>query len=117
MATVTERRTRHLARANEIRLDRSKLHREVKQLDGDAGMERVAELLLDPPESITSMPAFDLLQWPRRTGHQAARKFWFGVAAPPWRENIELRELTDRQRRLLAKAVLRRLEAKRRARR
>ena len=62
-----------LQRANWIRDERGKLRREVEQLSRKGGADRVAALLLNPPEVVETMMIFDLLRWVDRIGRSQAR--------------------------------------------
>lgn len=58
-----DQRRAALERANDIRLRRAQIKRDVT-----AGRAQVPDLLLDPPECILTMPLFDLLLCVRRWG-------------------------------------------------
>ncbi len=55
--TVAKQRTEALERANEIRLDRAQIKRDLK-------MRKISivDLLLDPPDSLATMPVLDLVR-------------------------------------------------------
>jgi hypothetical protein len=90
-----------LARANEVRLARAALKREVA-----AGARNAIDVVLDSPWEAESMTVSELLSSQRRWGRARSRKLIMSVGLT---ETKRLGTLTERQRRLLAGA----LEAKR----
>ena len=82
-----------LARANEVRLARAALKREVA-----AGKRTVAEVIEEVPWETESMTLIELLTSQRSWGRTRARKFLVGLMLP---ENKRLGSLTARQRILL----------------
>jgi hypothetical protein len=88
---------RALSRANEIRLARSALKREVTK-----GTVSVGEVILECPWEAASMTIAELLTSQRRWGTTRCRKFLAAIGMP---ETKTLRSMTDRQRALLAKMV------------
>lgn len=100
-ATTAPGRPQHLAalaRANEVRLARAELKRQVAE--GDV---HVAEVILDSPWEAQTMSVADLLMSQHRWGHTRCRKF---LQCIPMSENKTIGSMTDRQRRALA-AMLR----------
>jgi hypothetical protein len=85
---------RALERANEVRLARAALKRNVA-----AGAVDVAEVVLRCPWEAESMAVSDLLTSQRRWGHTRCRKL---LAQVPLTERKTLGSMTDRQRRSLA---------------
>ncbi len=87
-------RLRALQRANEIRLARAELKRQIS--DGEVS---VADVLLEVPRHASSWAVGDLLMSQRRWGASKCRKFL-------WKNRINetkpVGALTERQRRLLA---------------
>jgi hypothetical protein len=87
-------RLRALERANEIRLARAELKRQIAE-----GEVSVAEVLLDVPPHASSWAVWDLLISQRRWGTSKCRKFL-------WKNRINetkpVGALTERQRRVLA---------------
>jgi hypothetical protein len=95
-ATLTARpqRLRALGRANEIRLARAELKRQIA--DGEVS---VADVLLDVPAHAESWAIRDLLMSQRRWGSTRCRKF---LSRNHILETKPVGALTERQRRLLA---------------
>jgi hypothetical protein len=91
---------RALAHANEVRLARAALKREIR-----AGHANAADVVRDCPSEVDSMAVSELLQSQRRWGRTRVRKFLMPLAV---NEHRELGRLTVRQRAELA----RRLEEK-----
>lgn len=89
-----------LRRANDVRLERAAMRREVAQVARGEGCTRVAELLEDPPDVIATLAIFELLQWPRWIGRSQARAIL--RMHGPIGERREIQTLTPRQRRALA---------------
>jgi hypothetical protein len=87
-------RLRALERANEIRLARAELKRQIAE-----GEVTVADVLLDVPEHANSWSVWDLLMSQRRWGTSKCRKF---LARNHINETKPVGALTERQRRLLA---------------
>jgi len=83
-----------LARANEVRLARAELKRQVA--DGEL---TVAEVLLDRPWQAESMAIADLLMSQHRWGRTRCRRF---LGAIPMNETKTVGSMTDRQRHELA---------------
>ena len=88
-----------LARANEVRLARAALKRTIA-----AGSRNAADVILDCPWEVESMPVGELLASQRRWGTTRSRKF---ITALSMSENKKIGTLTDRQRKLLATALAR----------
>lgn len=84
---------RALARANEVRLARAALKREIA-----AGKRTVAEVIEEVPWQTESMTLIELLTSQRSWGRTRARKFLVGLMLP---ENKRLGSLTARQRMVL----------------
>jgi hypothetical protein len=89
---------RALQRANEVRLARAELKRNVAH-----GRVHVADVVLHPPWEAASMTIADLLMSQRRWGVTRCRKL---LQVIPMSENKTVGSMTDRQRRALA-ALLR----------
>ncbi len=85
---------RALARANEVRLARAELKRQVA--DGEIC---AADVILECPWEAASMPVADLLTSQRRWGTTRCRKILQSV---PMSENKTVGSMTERQRRALA---------------
>ena len=92
--TPTPQRLRALERANEIRLARAELKRQIAD-----GHVSVAEVLLDPPLEAGSWAIGDVLTSQRRWGSTRCRKF---LLRHHITETKAVGALTERQRRLLA---------------
>lgn len=90
-------RLRALERANEIRLARAELKRQIAY-----GQISAAELILDPPTEADSWAIAELLLSQRRWGDTRCRKF---LLRNQISETKPLGALTDRQRRLLAQQL------------
>lgn len=88
---------RALERANQVRLNRAELKREVGRGDRSA-----ADVVRKGPDETTTMTIAELLTSQRRWGRTRARKFLIGLSLG---ENKALGTLTPRQRRLLASAL------------
>jgi hypothetical protein len=86
-----------LARANEVRLARAALKRDVS-----AGRRRVTEVLLDSPWEAESMSLTELLCSQRRWGRARSRKLLSSIALS---EGKRIGSLTERQRRILVAAL------------
>jgi hypothetical protein len=86
-----------LARANQVRLARAALKRDVS-----AGRRQVAEVILDSPWEADSMSLSELLCSQRRWGRARSRKLLSSIALS---EGKRVGTLTDRQRRLLVAAL------------
>lgn len=95
--TPEPQRLRALERANEIRLARACLKREIARGDVTA-----AQVLLDCPKEACSWPVGDLLMSQRRWGTTRCRKF---LARNQIVETKPVGTLTERQRRLLAASL------------
>lgn len=89
------------ALANERRLARAVIRREVIALDHRAGRERVAELLGDPPPELGGASIAMVLCWIHRVGPRQTRR-WLTSLSMPVSELRQVRELTERQRREIA---------------
>lgn len=85
---------RALARANEVRLARAELKRQVA--DGEIS---AADVILECPWEAASMPVADLLMSQRRWGTTRCRKV---LQAVPMSENKTVGSMTERQRHALA---------------
>ena len=86
-----------LARANQVRLARAALKRDVS-----AGRRQVTEVVLDSPWEADSMSLSELLCSQRRWGRARSRKLLSSIALS---EGKRVGTLTDRQRRLLVAAL------------
>jgi hypothetical protein len=95
-ATLTPdaHRFRALARANEIRMARAELKRQIADGEVDA-----ADVILDPPLAARSWSVGELLVSQRGWGATRCRRF---LARSHISERRRVGELTDRQRNLLA---------------
>ncbi len=96
IATVTPdaHRFRALARANQIRIERAGLKRQIAEGEVDA-----AAVILDPPPAARSWSVGELLVSQRGWGAARCRRF---LARSHISERRTVGELTDRQRHLLA---------------
>ena len=92
--TRQPQRLRALERANEIRLARAVLKRQIAD-----GRITAAEVILSPPCAAMSWAIGDLLMSQRRWGATRCRKF---LLRNQINENRSIGALTERQRRLLA---------------
>lgn len=88
---------RALARANEVRLARAELKRQVL-----AGRLEAAEVILEVPWAAETMAVSDLLLSQRRWGHTRVRKL---LATIPVSEGKTIGSMTERQRGALATAL------------
>jgi hypothetical protein len=96
-ATPEPQRLRALERANEIRLARACLKRQIAR-----GEVTAAQVLLDCPKEACSWPIGDLLMSQRRWGTTRCRKF---LSRNQIVETKPMGTLTERQRRLLAASL------------
>ncbi len=101
LMTRQPQRLRALERANEIRLARAELKRRIAEGDTSA-----AEIILDPPCAATSWEIGELLMSQRRWGSSRCRKF---LLRNQISETKQVGALTERQRRLLADQLSRRV--------
>jgi hypothetical protein len=85
---------RALQRANEVRLARAELKRQIAE-----GTVHAADVILRCPAPIENMTVGELLVSQRRWGSTRCRKYLMAV---PLSETKTLGSLTDRQRRALA---------------
>lgn len=86
-----------LARANQVRLARAALKREIS-----AGRRSVSEVILDSPWEADSMSLSELLCSQRRWGRARSRKL---LASAALGEGKKVGTLTERQRRILVVAI------------
>ena len=98
MAPAGPQYMRALERANQVRLARAALKRQVAM-----GLVDASEVILECPWEAESMAVADLLMSQRRWGQTRCRKF---LAQIPMSETKTVGTMTDRQRRTLA-AMLR----------
>jgi len=102
-AIVAPQHMQALARANEVRLARAELKRQV-----GAGRITVADVVLTCPWEAESMPLIELLSAQRRWGRARSRKL---IVQTGLTENKHIGTLTERQRRLLAAALEAKVQA------
>jgi hypothetical protein len=86
-----------LARANEVRLARAALKREIS-----AGRREITEVIMDSPWEVESMGLGELLCAQRRWGRARSRKLLSSTALS---EGKQVGTLTERQRRILVAAL------------
>ena len=96
-ATPEPQRLRALERANEIRLARASLKRQIAR-----GETSAAQVLQDCPDEAASWPIGDLLMSQRRWGVTRCRKF---LSRNQIVETKPVGTLTERQRRLLVASL------------
>jgi hypothetical protein len=101
---------RALATANEIRFGRARLHCEVKALGGDDGFRRVADLLEENPQCLSSLRILDMLMWIHRVGVGRSRRFLRHAEGAQVSERATVGSITPRQRRSLARALRQEVE-------
>jgi hypothetical protein len=87
-----------LERANQVRLARADLKRQIAD-----GRLRAVDVILTAPWEAESMAVADVLASQRRWGRTRARRLLAGIPLP---ENKTLGSITERQRQTLASAVL-----------
>jgi hypothetical protein len=97
LKTPEPQRLRALERANQIRLARAALKRNIA-----LGEVSAAEVILKCPDAASSWPIGDLLMSQRRWGSTRCRKF---LSRNQIVETKPVGTLTDRQRRLLATSL------------
>jgi hypothetical protein len=97
MITPEPQRMRALGRANEIRLARAELKRQIA--DGDVS---AADVILAPPREASTWALGELLISQRRWGATRCTKF---LSRCQINETKTVGALTERQRRLLAKQL------------
>src|SRR3954465_3069446 len=93
-----------LARANQVRLARAALKRDIS-----AGRRHVTEVVLEAPWEVESMKLSELLCSQRRWGRARSRKL---LATAALSEGKRLGTLTERQRRILVAALEAKLAAR-----
>lgn len=96
---------RALERANEIRIERSRLLGGNPRRGGRSGLlsrERAAELLLDPPVALGGATVSQLLLRVRWVGAMKTEKLCRLIGAS---ESRRIGDLTERQRRVLAELL------------
>jgi hypothetical protein len=86
-----------LARANQVRLARAALKRDIS-----AGRRSIGEVIMDSPWEADSMSLSELLCSQRRWGRARSRKL---LSATALSEGKRVGSLTDRQRRILVAAL------------
>lgn len=101
LMTRQPQRLRALERANQIRLARAELKRRIAE-----GGISAAEVILDPPGAAASWEIGELLMSQRRWGSSRCRKF---LLQNQISETKPVGALTERQRRLLADKLTRRV--------
>jgi len=94
---MQQQHMRALARANEVRLARAALKREIA-----AGSRSALEVVRDVPWEAESMAVGELLAAQRRWGKARSRKL---ISSAGLKETKEVGDLTERQRRVLAGAL------------
>lgn len=94
MTPLEQKRMRALARANEVRLARADLKRQLA-----SGHLSAADVLLEPPLAVLSWPVAKLLLSQPRWGQATCHKF---LSRNEIGELRRVGALTDRQRRVLA---------------
>jgi hypothetical protein len=97
LKTPEPQRLRALERANEIRLARAALKRQIA-----LGEVSAAEIILDCPDAAASWPVGDLLMSQRRWGTTRCRKF---LSRSHIVETKPIGSLTERQRQVLASGL------------
>ena len=93
-ATTAPQHMRALDRANQVRLARAELKREIAD-----GSRSVAEVIVESPWESESMTVTDLLMSQHRWGRTRCRRFLSSVSIP---ETKTVGTLTDRQRHCVA---------------
>jgi hypothetical protein len=93
-ATTAPQHMRALDRANQVRLARAELKREIAD-----GTRTVADVVADCPWESESMTISDLLMSQHRWGRTRCRRF---LAAVPMAETKTIGSMTERQRACLA---------------
>ena len=95
--------------ANKVRVDRAKLHREVRTLDRVEGGALVADIVSDCPKCVERMTVVQILGWIHRVKDMQAANILYGLrcsSSPGARVGISetrtLGSLTARERRALA---------------
>lgn len=92
-----------LARANEVRLARAALSRQIRALPPAEGAAYVADVLLAPPPEMATMSVEALLGEIHRWGDSRSRK---ALLRAQVREGKAVGSLTPRQAKALAQAIL-----------
>lgn len=105
--TAEEQRNAAREIGNRIRLARSCRRRAVEALEPREGERLVAELLRDPPPELLGADVLVVLGWIRRASRTLSLRRL--RAAGVTSELVKVRDLTDRQRRVLAAACTREL--------
>ena len=97
MAPARPQHMQALQRANEVRLARAELKRNIAE-----GTITVSEVILTCPWEAASMTIAELLTSQRRWGTTRCRKFLAGIGMP---ETKTVGSMTERQRTLLAAMI------------
>jgi hypothetical protein len=67
--------------ANERRMERARLKREIQQLPPAEAWARAADILADPPASLSSLLLTDYLMWQHRFGKHMTGRFMLSLRA------------------------------------
>lgn len=106
--TTFEQRQLALKRANEVRLTNAAFRRRVAQLDPVTGLLTVALAVENPTAEQDALRVEDLLRMPRRMGNVVVNKLL--ITAGVHRAGRRVRELSPRQREVLATGLRARAE-------
>lgn len=91
-----------LAKANEIRIAIAEEKRKIRAMTHREAAERMAEMLLQDPDLISSVQMDKFLTWPRGSGAAAARRMLRRWKMPP---GVRLGVLSEDSRRFIASEI------------
>ena len=96
-----------LREANRVRLANAATLRSIEALPRPDAENRVAELLRDPTPDVAALHVGRLLEAIPRVGRVKARALLAATGTAPGREGRRIRELTERERNVVADALTR----------
>jgi translation elongation factor EF-1beta len=99
---IRQEKLRNLTRANDVRFGLAEIRQKIERFDAAGGREQMAELLMNPDEIVGAAQVGKLLRYPRGIGDVKVRRLLISTQTKPTKR---VRELTERQRRVLATAV------------
>ena len=99
---LRQEKLRNLTRANDVRFALAALRQKIEACDAVAGRQQLAALLMDPDENVGAAKVGKIIRYPRSVGDIKVRRVLTSLQIKP---SSRVRELTDRQRRVLATAV------------
>lgn len=103
MTAVTQR-VHALERANQVRMDRTKIKRDL-----GAGILEIDIVLTEKPAAVCRVPVYEILQWMPHVGPVRARKMIHDHAEAIVSESLPLGSLGPRSRERLTAQIVRQL--------